>query len=57
MANDPDGMVCAVCAQPLTRRDHRFADCWMDPAGIACVAHRACLRRLGDHELDLPPVA
>jgi len=53
----PDEMICSVCAQPLTRWDRHFADSWMDPEGIACVAHRGCLRRLGETDLGLPPVA
>lgn len=57
MTHDHDEMTCAVCAEPLTLFDRHGADCWMDPNGIACVAHRSCLHRLGEHDLNLPPVA
>lgn len=54
----PDEMTCSVCDQPFGRVDRKgTAIIWPDPAGIWCVAHRACLVRLGERDLDLPPVA
>lgn len=53
----PDEMLCAVCAHPLTRWDRYFAHVWIDPGGQSCIAHDRCLRRLGETDLDLPPVA
>lgn len=48
-----DEMCCAVCAQPLTRWDRQFAMVWMDPNSQSCIAHAACLKRLGETDLGL----
>lgn len=52
-----DQMVCAACAQPLTRWDRQSAMVWMDPSNQACIAHHACLQRIGEFDLSLPPTA
>lgn len=53
----PDEMTCCACNQPIGYWHRQFAIVWMDPAGIACVAHRHCLKAMGERDLDLPPTA
>lgn len=49
----PDEMTCAACGQPIGYADRPLAVIWPDPAGVWCVAHRSCLKRLGETDLEL----
>lgn len=36
-------MICAACGKPIEDRDRHEAICWLDPEGVAVVAHGPCL--------------
>jgi hypothetical protein len=46
---------CAICTDPIHPHEYRSARCWTDPTAITVAAHAACLVRIGEHELSLPP--
>lgn len=48
---------CAICTGHITLDQYRSARCWTDPHGITVAAHHACLVRVGETDLDLPPAA
>jgi hypothetical protein len=50
---DGSHILCCVCDQPVPRSRWWDAFTWVDPLGVTCVAHRACLARLGEFELGL----
>lgn len=50
-------ILCVICGQPISQDGHDAASCWTDPGGTTVAAHNACLRRLGETDLDLPPAA
>lgn len=55
----PDEMTCCACGQPIGYLDRMRTFVWVDPQGRGCVAHRSCLKRMGEVDLglDLPPSA
>ncbi len=48
---------CVICTGTIELDDYLSARCWTDPVGITCAAHAACLVRVGEYDLDLPPAA
>jgi hypothetical protein len=48
---------CTICTHTIAPDDYRTARCWTDPGGTTCAAHHACLVRVGETELHLPPAA
>ncbi len=46
---------CAICLDHIRTEEYRTARCWTDPCGTTVAAHAACLTRLGETELQLPP--
>lgn len=51
--SDGSHILCCICSQPIPRRKWAKARAWMDPDGIACVAHTECLVYIGEFELGL----
>lgn len=46
---------CVICLGLIRHEEYRTARCWTDPHGVTCAAHQACLTRLGETDLQLPP--
>lgn len=46
---------CAICSGLIGLDEYRTARCWTDPNSITVAAHQACLTRVGEQELNLPP--
>lgn len=47
-------IICCICIDHIRLDEYRTARCWTDPNGITCAAHRHCLIRLGERDLELP---
>lgn len=50
-------IACEFCGHCIQPAEYHQACCWTDPGGTTVAAHNACLRRLGETDLDLPPAA
>lgn len=46
---------CVICLDIIRIEEYRTARCWTDPLGTTCAAHAACLIRVGEKDLNLPP--
>jgi hypothetical protein len=46
---------CTICTHPISLDEYHTARCWTDPQANTVAAHAACLIRIGEHELSLPP--
>ena len=44
-------MTCCICGDLVAVDDPPTMRAWTDPGGEQCVAHLACLLRLGEFEL------
>jgi hypothetical protein len=46
---------CVICTDTIALDNYRSARCWTDPGGHTCAAHAACLIRVGEPDMQLPP--
>lgn len=57
LSADPAGsyIPCCICCLFIRPDQYATSSCWTDPGNMTVAAHDACLRRLGEFDLHLPP--